>query len=42
MNVPTQDDKYPWLDTDGKQQHMTDVEILRMKLNLADSALDKR
>ena len=32
-NVPTQDDKYPWLDPNDKQQQMTDVEILRMKLN---------
>ena len=41
-NVPTQDDKYPWLDPDDKQQHMTDAEILRMKLNLADCALDDK
>ena len=27
-NFPTQDDKYPWLDPDDKQQHMTDAEIL--------------
>ena len=27
-NVPTQDDKYPWLDLDDKQRHMTDAEIL--------------
>ena len=27
-NVPTQDDKYPWLDPDDKCQHMTDAEIL--------------
>ena len=27
-NVPTQDDKYPWLDSDAKQRHMTDAEIL--------------
>ena len=32
MNVPTQDDKYPWLDSDDKQRHMTDAEILRTKL----------
>ena len=42
MNVPTQDDKNPWLDPDDKQRHMTDAEILRMKLNLADSALDEK
>ena len=35
-NVPTQDNKYPWLDPDDKQQHMTDAEILRMKLNLTE------
>ena len=28
MNLPTQDEKYPWLDPDDKQQHMTDAEIL--------------
>ena len=27
-NVPTCDDKYPWLDPDDKQQHMSDAEIL--------------
>ena len=26
-NVPTKDDKYPWLDSDGKQRHMRDAEI---------------
>ena len=35
-NVPTKDDKYPWLDPDDKQRHMTDAEILRHKLNLED------
>ena len=35
-NVPTQDDKYPWLDPDDKQRQMTDVEILRMKLSLTE------
>ena len=33
-NVLTKDDKYPWLDPDDKQRHMTDAEILRQKLNL--------
>ena len=28
MNVPTQDNKYPWLDPDDKQWHITDAEIL--------------
>ena len=42
MNVPTQDDKYHWLDPDDKRQHMTDAEILRMKLNLSDCALDDK
>ena len=41
-NVPTQDDKYPWLDPDDKRQHMTDAEILRMRFNLADCALDDK
>ena len=27
-NVHTQDDKYPWLDPDDKQRHVTDAEIL--------------
>ena len=31
-NVPTQDDKYSWLDPDDKRRHMTDAEILQMKL----------
>ena len=35
-------DKYPWLDPDDKRRHMTDAEILRMKLNLADCALDDK
>ena len=35
-NVLTKDDKYPWLDPDDKQRHMTDAEILRQKLNLED------
>ena len=38
-NVPTKDDKYPWLDPDDKRRHITDVEILRHKLNLDDSLL---
>ena len=25
-NVPTKDDKYPWLDPDDKRRHMTDAE----------------
>ena len=41
-NVPTKDDKYPWLDPDDKQRHMTDAEILRHKLNLEDSLLDDK
>ena len=41
-NVPTQDNKYPWLDPDDKQQHMTDAEILRMKLNLTECSLDDK
>ena len=41
-NVPTKDDKYPWLDPDDKRRHMTDAEILRLKLNLEDSLLDEK
>ena len=41
-NVPTQDDKYPWLEPDDKQIHMTDAEILQMKLNLSDCTLDDK
>ena len=26
-NVPTKDDKYPWLDPDDQRRHMTDAEI---------------
>ena len=36
-NVLTKDDKYPWLDQEDKQRHMTDTEILRQKLDLEDS-----
>ena len=41
-NVPTKDDKYPWLDPDHKRRHMTDAEIVRLKLNLEDSLLDDK
>ena len=41
-NVPTQDDKYSWLDPDDKCRQMTDVEILRMKLNLTECSLDDK
>ena len=41
-NVPNQNDKYPWLDPDDKQRHMTDAEIPQMKLNLANCALDDK
>ena len=41
-NIPTQDDKYPWLDPDDKQRHMTDTEILQMKLNLTECSLDDK
>ena len=41
-NVPTKDDKYPWLDPEDKRRHMTDAEILRQKLNLEDSILEKK
>ena len=41
-NIPTKDYKYPWLDPDDKRRHMTDAEILRLKLNLEDSLLDDK
>ena len=41
-NVPTKDDKYPWLDPDDKRRHMTDAEIVRLKLNLDNSLLDEK
>ena len=41
-NKPTSDDKYPWLESDGIRRNMTDSEILRMKLNLKYSVLDKK
>ena len=41
-NVPTKDDKYPWLDPEDKRSHITDAEILRLKLNLEDSLLDEK
>ena len=41
-NVPTKDDKYSWPDPDDRKRHMTDVEILRHKLNLEDSLLDDK
>ena len=33
---------YPWLDLNDKQRQMTDVEILRMKLNLTECSLDDK
>ena len=42
MNVPTQDDRYPWLEPNDKLWHMTDAEILQMKLNLSDCTLDDK
>ena len=41
-NESTSDDKYPWLDKDDIRRNMTDMEILRMKLNLKDSILEKK
>ena len=41
-NVQTKFDKYPWLGQEYKQRPMTDTEILRQKLNLEDSLLDKK
>ena len=42
MNAPTQDNKYPWLDPNNKRRHMTDAEILQIKLNLSDCTLDEK
>ena len=41
-NVPTKDDKYPWIDPDDKQRHMKDAKILIHKLNLEDALLDDK
>ena len=41
-NKPTPDEKYPWLESDDIRRNMTDSEILRIKLNLKDSMLDKK
>ena len=41
-NKSTSDDRYPWLDPDDIRRNMTDKKILRMKLNLKDSVLDKK
>ena len=41
-NIPTKDDKYPWLDPDDKRRHITDAEILRLKLKLDNSLLDEK
>ena len=41
-NVHTKDNKYPWLDPEDKRRHMTDAEILRLKVNLEDSLLDDK
>ena len=41
-NIPTQNDKYPWLDPDDKQQQITDAEIVWMKLNLDDFTLNDK
>ena len=38
----TSDDKLPLLELDDIRRNMTDTEILRMKLNLKDSVLDKK
>ena len=40
-NIPIQDDKYLWLDSDDKWHKMTDGENLRMKLNL-DTMISKK
>ena len=35
------EDRYPWLDPDDKQRHMTDKEILDKYINLDNSCLSK-
>ena len=35
------EDKYPWLDPDDKQRHMTDREILDKYIDLDNSCLHK-
>ena len=41
-DVLTKGDKYPWLDPEDKQRHMTDAKILRQKFNLDNSLLDEK
>ena len=41
-NVPTKDNKYPWLDPDDKRRLMTDAKNSIHKLNLEDSLLDDK
>ena len=33
-------DKYPWLDTNDPRRNMTDLEIIKLKVNLSESQLD--
>ena len=33
-------DKYPWLDTNDPRRNMTDLEIMKLKINLSESELD--
>ena len=35
------EDKYPWLDPDDDQRHMTDKEILEKYINLDNSSLNE-
>ena len=35
------EDKYPWLDSDDEQRHMTDKEVLDKYINLDNSCLNK-
>ena len=35
------DDKYPWLDPDDEQRHMTDREILEKYIDLDNSCLNE-
>ena len=35
------EDKYPWLDPDDNQRHMTDREILEKYINLDNSCLNE-
>ena len=41
QNNINSEDPYPWLDKEDPQRHMTDMEILKLKVKLDNSILDK-